>query len=495
MTKGEKRGVSLNVAMVAKVIGWLLMIESVFMAFPMIASLIYGEMGCVKAFLMTIGITLFSGVLMTFGIHAQRTSMRTREGLLLTASVWVVLSVFGSLPFLFSGTLTSVVDAYFETMSGFSTTGITMIDNVESAPHGILLWRSITQWLGGMGIILFTLAVLPMLNHTGGVQLFNAEVTGITHDKLRPRVSQTATSLWVVYIVLTVVLFFLLWAGPMDFFDALNHTLATTSTGGFSTKNDSIAYWNSTYVIVVVGVFMFLCGMNFQLLYRFAKGDRKAVFKNDTFRWMTAYFLIIGIMVGIKVMLHSEPGERTNAFLSGIFQTISAATSTGFSAFEHETYGGFVIYIFFIVMIFGASAGSTSGGAKIDRLVLLLKNTSIQIYHLMHPNTVKLIRINDKVVSDDVYAKAVAFLSTYAMLVTVSGAILTLFGMPAFDAIFASLSAMSNIGLGCGVTGVDGSFTTLCDVSKSVLIFDMLAGRLELFTVLIIFTRGFWKNN
>lgn len=492
----ESRGVSLNVAMVAKVVGWLLMIESAFMVFPLIASLVYAERSCAESFLITIAVTLSAGGLMTFGIRPQRTSMRTREGLLLTALVWVVLSLFGCLPFILSGCLPRFVDAYFETMSGFSTTGATMLQDVEHTYHGILLWRSITQWLGGMGIILFTLAVLPMLNHSGGVQLFNAEVTGITHDKLRPRVSQTATSLWMVYIVLTVALFFLLWAGPMNFFDALNHTLTTTSTGGFSTKNASIAYWNSKYVIVVVGFFMFLCGMNFQLLYRFAKGDRMSVWKNDIFRWMAAVILIMGALIGLKVMQsHSTPGDKVMMFLCGLFQSISAATSTGFESFRHETYGEFVSYLFFLLMIFGASAGSTSGGAKIDRLVLLLKNTSIQIYHLMHPNTVKVIKINGKVVNEEVYSKAVAFLSCYAMLVLVSAVVLTALDMPVFDALFTSLSAVSNIGLGNGVTGIDGSFVSMCDLSKSVLIFDMLAGRLELFTVLILFTRGFWRNN
>ncbi|MGN0214821.1 MAG: TrkH family potassium uptake protein [Muribaculaceae bacterium] len=491
----RERGVSLNVAIVARVIGWLLMIESAFMALPLITSLIYSEPDCARAFAITIGITLLAGATMTFGIRPKRSSMHTREGLLLTASVWVVFSLFGCLPYMLSGTLPRFVDAYFEIMSGFSTTGASVIRDVESTAKGILLWRSISQWLGGMGIILFTLAVLPMLNHSGGVQLFNAEVTGLTHDKLRPRVSQTATSLWAVYCVLTLVLLGFLWAGPMDFFDALNHTLITTSTGGFSTKNASIGHWNSMYINIVITVFMLLSGLNFYLLYRFAKGDRLAVLKNDVLRWTVGLLSGVGVIVGIDVVMQDAMDNKLMAFVCGFFQTISAATSTGLTAFDYEADGPFVSMMFVVVMVFGASAGSTAGGAKVDRLVLLLKNTSIQIYHLLHPNTVKVIRVNGRVVSDDVYSKCIAFLTCYLLLFCVSAIIFTVSGIPAFDAIFSAVSAVSNIGMGYGFTGFHGSFADMNDLCKVVFSFDMLAGRLELFTILILFTKGFWKKS
>ncbi|MGM9804284.1 MAG: TrkH family potassium uptake protein [Muribaculaceae bacterium] len=489
------RGAALNVAMVAKVIGWLLIIESAFMVLPLITSLVYAEMQCAQSFGITIGITLVMGLLMTFGIHPKRTSMHTREGLLLTALVWVVMSLFGSVPFMLTGTLSNFVDAYFEIMSGFSTTGASVIRDVEVVPHGILIWRSLSQWLGGMGIILFTLAVLPMLNHSGGVQLFNAEVTGITHDKLRPRVSQTAKSLWLVYCVLTVVLLVLLWIGPMDFFDAFNHTMTTMATGGFSTKNSSLMYWDSMYIVIVVTVFMYLCGLNFYLLYRFAKGDCLAVIKNDILRWTTAILWISGIVVGIDMMLQDPVETKAMTFVCGIFQTISSATSTGLSAISYESYGGFVCLMLFVVMIFGASAGSTAGGAKIDRLVLLLKNTSNQIYHLLHPNTVKVIRINGRVVNEEVYTKCIGFLTCFTLILVACALVYAQFGVPVFDAFFTSLSGLSNIGMGYGFTGIDGSFANLHPVCKVVFTFEMLAGRLELFTVLILFTKGFWRSN
>ena len=473
----------------------MLIIESAVMTLPLITSLIYSEPVSVRAFAITIGITLLAGAAMTFGIRPKRNSMHTREGLLLTASVWVVFSLFGCLPFILSGTLPRFVDAYFETMSGFTTTGASVIRDVESAAKGILLWRSISQWLGGMGIILFTLAVLPMLNHSGGVQLFNAEVTGLTHDKLRPRVSQTATSLWAVYCALSLALFAFLWAGPMNFFDALNHMLVTTSTGGFSTKNASIGHWNSLYLNVVVTIFMMLSGLNYQLIYRFAMGDRAAIWKNDVFRWTVGLLSAVGVLVGINVILQDTMDNKLMAFVCGYFQTISAATSTGLSAFDYEADGPFVSLMFVMVMLFGASAGSTAGGAKIDRLVLLVKNTSIQIYQLLHPNTVKVIRVNGRVVSSEVYSKCVAFLSCFFTIIFISSIIFTESGMPAFDAIFTAVSAVSNIGMGYGFTGLHGSFADMNDLCKVVFSFDMLAGRLELFTILILFTRGFWKKS
>ena len=393
---GERK-LSLNIAVVARIIGWLLIIESSFMVLPLITSLIYSEPVSIRAFAITIGITLLAGVAMTFGIRPKRNNMHTREGLLLTASVWVVFSLFGCLPYMLSGTLPRFVDAYFEMMSGFSTTGASVIRDVESVAKGILLWRSMSQWLGGMGIILFTLAVLPMLNHSGGVQLFNAEVTGLTHDKIRPRVSQTATSLWAVYCVLSLVLLAFMWAGPMEFFDALNHTMVITSTGGFSTKNASMAHWNSMYLNIVVTVFMLLSGLNFHLLYKFAVGDRMAIWKNDVFRWTVGLLVGVGVIVGINVVLQDTMDNKLMAFVCGLFQTISAATSTGLSAFDYEADGPFVSLMFVMVMLFGASAGSTAGGAKIDRLVLLVKNTSIQIYHFCKHQNLRCDRLSSLV--------------------------------------------------------------------------------------------------
>ena len=267
---------NINLLVVVRMMGWLLMIEAVFMAVPLIVSLIYDETESVKAFLYSTLITAGSGALMTFGIHPRHTEMHRREGLMLTAGVWLIFSLFGMLPFLFDNALSTVTDAFFEAMSGFTTTGASVMTDVESASHGILMWRAIMNWIGGMGIILFTLAVIPMLNHQGGIQLFNAEVTGITHDKLRPRISQTAKSLWLTYVLLTVTLTVLLWLGPMNAFDAICQSFSTVSTGGFSTRNTSIAWWDSTYVEVVITIFMFIGGINVALIYTALTGRIRA---------------------------------------------------------------------------------------------------------------------------------------------------------------------------------------------------------------------------
>lgn len=488
-----RRESAINFQMVAKIMGWLLIIEPVFMLFPLIASLVYGESRCAEAFGIAIAITAALGFTLACCIHPRRTTIRHRECLLLTSLVWALFSLFGSIPFIVTGVLPSFCDAFFEMMSGFSTTGATVIRDVEAVPAGLLLWRSLSQWLGGMGIIIFTLAVLPMLNHQGGVQLFNSEVTGITHDKLKPRVSETTKRLWLVYVVLTLALLVCLWLGPMNFFDALNHTLTTTSTGGFSTKNDSIAFWDSRYIEYVITVFMFLCGINFALLYRFATGNRKALWTNDIFRWYAAILVITALGIAFKMIVAGHYTAVSTVFAKAIFETISVATSTGLSAIDYEMYGGLVSMIVFTLMFFGASAGSTAGGAKIDRLILLLKNTRNEIYHLLHPNSITIIRINDKVVTRDVCSKSLAFLTLYLLITFVGSVVLSAFDFPVFDAFFTSLSMISNIGFGHGVTGSMGSFADLNGFCKLFCSFEMLVGRLELFTVLVVFTKGFWK--
>lgn len=487
---------TVNFPMMAKVLGWILMMESCFMLVPFATSLYYGEYACARSFFLTLSFSAVLGAVMTFCIHPHHTNMRSREGIMITGLVWVLMSLLGCIPFLLTGVLTSFPDAFFEMMSGFTTTGASVIRDVEIVPKGLLIWRSLTQWIGGMGIILFTLAVVPMLNHSGGLSLFNAEVTGITHDKLRPRVSQTAKSLWMVYIVLTAVLFGLLCLGPMNVFDALCTTLSTTSTGGFSTRNASVMYWNSTYVNLVLTIFMFVCGVNFSLLYKFAKGDVKSLLSNDTLKWYFGFMALCSVIVG--GMFFANKGDTTDTALhtgvQGFFEVISAATSTGFSAVDYESHGSIVAIIIFLVMIFGSCAGSTAGGAKIDRMVLMMKCISNEIYHVMHPNSIEIIRINGRAVTSDAFNKTAAFLSIYMLIIVVCTVVYSAYGVPPFDSLFVSVSMISNIGFGYGFTGINGSFADLSSVSKLVGAFEMLIGRLELFTIIVLFTRGFWKK-
>lgn len=483
----------INFPMLCKVLGWLLMIEGVFMLFPTLVSLIYQESDA-QVFALCTAATIAAGALCTFCIRPSSTQMAKREGFLLTALVWVVFSFFGMLPYIFTAHPISVTDAFFETMSGFTTTGCTVFPDVDILSHGVNFWRCLTQWLGGMGIILFTLAVLPMLNYSGGMQMFNAEVTGITHEKLRPRISQTAKSLWLIYFILTFVLTLLLWVGPMDFFDSLCHSFSTVSTGGFSTRGLSLGFWESNYVKVMVTIFMFLGGVNFSLIYRAASGNWHALWRNDTFR---TYLWIIGLMYVafvVSIVLAGNATTWESVTIEPLFQIITTATSTGLTAENFENWGSLVMSLTFFLMFFGSCAGSTSGGAKIDRLLYLLKNTNNELYRSVHPNAIRSVRINGDVIAPEVVDKVIAFLCIYVMVIAFGGILLAAMGIPLIDAFFSSFSCVSNTGLGTGVTGYGGSYDIIPPLGKWVLAGLMLIGRLEIFTVLILFTRAFWKK-
>ena len=475
--------------------GWLLLIEAAFMLFPLVISWIYEEQTSLMAFIYSTAITAGAGAAMAFGIKPRNTSMHKREGLMLTAIIWVFFSLFGMLPYLFSDTFNNVTDAFFETMAGFTTTGSSVIRYVEEIPRGVLFWRAMTQWIGGMGIILFTLAVIPMLNQKGGIALFNAEVTGITHERLRPRVSQTAKDLWLIYIGLTAILTILLYVGPMDWFDAICHAMTTTSTGGYSTKNVGLDYWNSSYVFLVVIIFMFIGGISFSLIVAVGRGNFKRLMNNNTLRWycMTTLITTIAIMgyMTYKGFLDTH-GDR---FIYSAFDTLSAITSTGFSTFDYEDSGEFVTVVLMVMMFFGGMAGSTSGGAKMDRLIVLLKNTANEFYRVLHTNSVRAVHVDGKPVPNHVVNKVNTFFTIYILIIMIVALYLTFFGVPVFDAMYTSMSAISNVGIGHGVTGPSSSWVVLHPGAKWVLAFEMMVGRLELFTVLVIFTRSFWKKD
>lgn len=484
---------TINMPVLLRVIGLLLIIEGVFLLVPFVTCLIYHEADWLD-FLFTAGFTIAVGSGLSF-ILPSTSSMGKREGFLLTAMVWIVFSLFGMIPFmLMDREPLSVSDAFFEAMSGFTTTGATIMVSVDHLSHGAMLWRSLMQWIGGMGIILFTLAVVPMLNSSGGMQMFNAEVTGITHDKLRPRISQTAKSLWLIYTVLTLVLFGLLYLGPMEGFDALCYSLAVMSTGGFATSDSGLSLWNSDYIEAVVTIFMFLGGVSFTLIYRAVHREFRAVWNNDVFRlyiWMilgvyvlfVANILYVGSYTGIK-----------SVTLDPLFQIISMMSSTGFEVADFGTWGTFVLAVTFVLMFFGACAGSTSGGAKLDRLIYMLKNCRNEIERCIHPNNILTVRVNGKVIPHDTVSKVIAFLCLYVLIILVGGIALTAMGMPLIDSFFSAFTCISNTGLSAGVTGYGGTFAIVPDAGKWLLSFIMLTGRLELFTVLLLFTPSFWHK-
>ncbi len=485
---------TINFPVLLRIIGLLLMIEAAFLLIPMATSIIYGERDWL-CFMVTIIVTLVAGAIMTFCIRPRSPRMGKREGFLLTALIWIFFSAFGMIPFMFmENHPLSVSDAFFEAMSGFTTTGATVMTSISHLSHGVVLWRSLMQWIGGMGIILFTLAVVPMLNHSGGMQMFNAEVTGITHDKLRPRISQTAKGLWLIYIVLTCLLFVLLIIGPMDVFEALCHAFSTMSTGGFSTADASIEAWDSVYIEIVMTVFMFLGGTSFVLLYRAAHGDFKPIWKNDVFRTYVGIIFTCYILFVIAIFYHGQAYSVKAVTLDPIFQIVSTITSTGYEVSSFSSWGTFALSLVFALMFFGACAGSTSGGAKIDRLIYLLKNCRNEIVRCVHPNNIFTVRVNDRVIPHETVSKVIAFLCLYVIIIMVGGILLTALGLPLVDSFFSAFSCISNTGLGAGVTGYGGSYSIVPDVGKWILALIMMIGRLELFTVLILFTPAFWKK-
>ncbi len=482
----------INIPMLLRVIGWLLMIESAFMLIPLTVGIIYNE-GEAIYFLISIGITLLSG----FGLMSLRPKSRDmgkREAILLTALTWVILSMFGMIPFLLCKTHMSITDAFFETMSGFTTTGASVLNTLKNVPKGVLMWRCVIQWIGGMGIILFTLAVVPMLNYQGGMQLFNAEVTGITHDKLRPRVSYTAKGLWLVYISMTILLIILLTFSDMDFFDATCHGLSTMSTGGFSTQDLSIGAWDSMYVKSIVIIFMFLGGINFALIYKVASGNPKSLFHNAALKWYCIITLVAYFLLACNVIAGGLYKEIDDITIDPLFQAVSIISSTGLVEPDFSDWGALSVLVLIVMMFIGACAGSTSGGAKIDRIIVLVKFLKNEFYRMMHPNAVTTVCINGKGTSYIIVQKVLAFLFLYIFVIIAGGVVLVLFGMTLRDSLFCSLSAISNTGLGTDATGVAGNYALVPDGAKWTLSFIMLVGRLELYTILLLFTRAFWKK-
>lgn len=482
----------INVRMLLRVIGWLLMIEALFMLVPCVTGLIYEENSVIQ-FLVCMGITAGCGMAMV-SLKPKSREMGKREAILLTGLTWVILSMFGMLPFLICGTHLSVTDAFFETMSGFTTTGASVLNSLEGVPHSILLWRCVVQWVGGLGIILFTLAVVPMLNYQGGMQLFNAEVTGITHDKLRPRVSYTAQGLWFVYICLTTLLIILLSFSEMSLFDAICYGLSTMSTGGFSNSDMSLTELDNLYIKIILLIFMFLGGVNFALIYKAARGDVKSAMRNDVLKW---YLAIIGICYALLCLNLWKRGmidSLDDWTIDPLFQAVSILSSTGLTEPDFADWGPEAVVVLIIMMVMGACAGSTSGGAKIDRFIILFKFLKNEFFKMMHPSAVTTVCINGKGTPNPIVMKTLAFLFLYVIVIMTGGTIIVLTGMPLKDSFFICLSAISNTGLGTDITGVEGNYALVPDLAKWVLSFVMLTGRLELYTILIIFTTSFWKK-
>ncbi|MFO7655510.1 MAG: potassium transporter TrkG [Bacteroidales bacterium] len=481
----------INLKIVGLVLGILLIIEGFFMLFSVPVSLIYKEQDfwqITLACLLTIGV----GAALYLSFRKSSKEIGTREGYIIVSLGWVVASLFGALPFYFTGAIPSYTDAFFETMSGFTTTGASILNDIEALSHGLLLWRSTTQWLGGMGIIVLTLVILPVLGF-GGMQLFFAEVPGISSDKLHPRIKETAKRLWGIYVVFTFAEIILLTAGGMDLFDSVCHSFTTLATGGYSTKNASIAHYSSPYIQYVIIFFMYLAGINFTLSYFALKLKFKPFFKDEEFRKYTFFILFFSLVITvILVVSNDQPLEKS--FRDALFQVVSIITTTGFVTSDYLKWLPIGSVILFALMFFGGSTGSTGGGMKIARIVLLLKNSSLELKRLIHPNAVIPVRLNNQAISPQTMTNVLAFASFYVLIVMASVIIVSFMGYDLDTSFGAVVTSIGNIGPGIGEVGPMFNFSHFPAIGKWFLSFLMLIGRLELFTVLILFSRHFWKN-
>lgn len=480
--------------MLLRVLGLLLCIEAAFMVFPLIASIVYAD-SRIWDFSISILITALCGAGM-MRLRPRTREMGRREAILLTALTWVILSIFGMLPFLLSGSHVSITDAFFESINGFTTTGASMFETLHDVPRSILLWRSEQQWIGGMGIILFTLAIVPMLNNSGGMFLFNAEVTGITHDKLRPRISSTAKGLWLVYVSLTAMLTILLCFSDMSIFEAICHGLSTMSTGGFSTADMGYSSWHSLYVKIVMMVFMLLGGVNFSLLFKACTGSNipNLLRHNTALKNYLGFVAICAVLLAINSIIFHGGTTIDDLLVNPLFQAISTTSSTGISEPGYCNNGALAEIVLVIMMFTGACAGSTSGGAKIDRVVVLLKFIKNEFFKMMHPNNVTTVTINGKGTSYTMVQKVLGFICLYVMVIIAGAALLSLCGITLRDSFFFSLSAISNTGIGTDIIGFGEGFAIIPDAAKWILCGIMLIGRLELYTILLLFTPYFWKQ-
>lgn len=480
----------MNIRLVLYILGIITVGIGLSMLLPLGFSLYYQD-GDLLSLLYSTVISVVIGLFIFFTAR-EKGEIGIKEGFAIVALGWIVAALFGSLPYLFFGTFNNFTDAFFESMSGFTTTGATVLADIEKQPHGILVWRSLTQWLGGMGIIVLSIAILPALG-VGGMQLFKAEVPGPSQDRLTPRIKDTARLLWMVYVIISAAETLLLLLGGMSFFDALNHTFTTMATGGFSTKNASIGAFNSPYFDTVITVFMFMAGVNFALHYQLLRGNIKSFFKDTEFLFyvgVVAVFITL-VVIDLKFFVHESWVE---ALRYGSFQTVSIVTTTGYGTTDFELWPHFSQYVLLSLMFVGGCAGSTGGSIKNIRILLLLKYAYYELYKLIHPRAVISIRVGEKRVSDDILHGVLGFFLLYIGVFAFSSLFMAWLGLDMMTAISSVAATLGNVGPGLGNVGPMDNYLHIPFLGKWLLTLCMLIGRLEIYTVLVFFIPAFWKK-
>lgn len=485
----------LNLALIGKTLCALLLFEAAFMMVPFFVAMAHGETGAMTAFGAGAAVTVLFGGLGVICFKPRNKNLGKYDAVLLTTLIWIVFSFFGLIPYMLAPTTRMTFSAaFFEAMSGFTTTGATLVPSTDDLSHAIHIWHCLSEWIGGLGIILFTLALVPMLNSSGGMQMFNAEQNKISQDKVSPRISATARKLWGVYVLLTMALFGLLCLGPMSPFESACHALATMSTGGFSTSSIGINSFATVYVKIIVTLFMFLGGVNFALVYRAATGRPQAVLHNEAFLTYCKVIIIATVAFVVGILLNGAYAGWESVTVDPIFQVVSLITSTGYMLGSFDSWGPAIVAIAVILMFAGGCAGSTSGGAKIDRIVYLLKFLRNSITRALRPNAVLPVRISKRVVPSTHVSAVVAFLFLYVILTAAGALLLSASGVPAGDSFVSALGAMSNSSLSSVDSVIGCDYLKLNPMAHYVLAALMLIGRLEIYSVLVLFTSTFWRK-
>ena len=449
---------------------------------------------------------LLLGLFLLIAFREAQPQIQKREGYLVVSLGWLVMTLTGMLPYLMTDNVPSVSHAFFETMSGYTTTGATIFDDIESLPKGLLFWRSITHWIGGMGIIVLTIAILPILG-IGGMQLFAAEVPGPNSDKLHPRITDTAKRLWLLYFGYTLAETLLLWFAGMSFFDAINHAMSTLSTGGFSTKNNSIAFWNDQPLIqYIILFFMLVAGTNFVLSYFAFTGNFRKIFKDIEFQYYLWFIGLFTLLVTSVLLLHNTApglpathpqllGQTESTFRHSLFQVVAIITTTGFVTADFTAWAPLLTLTFFGLMFIGGSAGSTSGGIKVVRHLLMIRSGILEFKRALHPNAILQVRYNNRVVSEGIVQNILGFFILYLLSFIIGTLGFAMMGFDFESSVGVAASSLGNVGPALGVFGPAENYTALPSIGLWWSSFLMLLGRLELFTVLILLTPFFWRKN
>ena len=481
----------INYPLVFRIEGFMLLIEGLMMLTVLPVTYLHHGL-YVFSMPFSALITLLTGIILVIATRQHKGEKTTsRDGVFIVCVSWLVLSLFGAMPYLLSKSVPNFTDGFFEALSGFTTTGATILTRIEAVPKDILLWRSMTQWIGGLAIIVFSIAILPFLSMSG-MQLFVSEMNGITYDKLHPRIMHTVLRIWGLYFFFTLLETLLLYLGDMDLYDALCHSMTTISSGGFSTRAESIGAF-SNYSQVVVSIFMVLSGCNFSLLLLSLSWKSFTILKNQEFRTFLIYLISISVGIAMVLTFVAHHGLGTS-FREAFFSVISTMTTTGFFVSDYMAWPAFLWVMLFMLMFVGACSGSTSGGVKLFRHLIFVRNSTLELRRIIHPNALMPVKVNGKAISTSGVYKNTTFIIIYFLVFLVGGILLLYIGTDFNTAIGASVATLSNVGTGVGNVGPGGSYVAFPLYAKWILMLMMILGRVELFSLITLFSRSFWRN-